>query len=91
MNNLYLYLLAVVAARHGVEVHGVTLMSTHEHLVITDTRGCLPRFLAELHRMVALCVKVYRKWEGEVWDGGKGSVAVNKTELLPRSNQRNLA
>jgi putative transposase len=79
MNNLYLYLLAVIAERHGVEVHGLTLMSTHEHLVLTDTRGCLPRFLAELHRMVALCVKVYRKWEGEVWDGGKTSVVELRT------------
>jgi putative transposase len=79
MNNLYLYLLAVIAERHGVKVHAVTLMSTHEHLVVTDTHGCLPRFLAELHRMVALCVKVYRKWEGEVWDGGKTSVVELRT------------
>lgn len=79
MNELYIYLLAVIAGRHGVLVHGVTLMSTHEHLVVTDVRGCLPRFLAELHRMVALCVKVLRKWEGEVWDGGKTSVVELRT------------
>lgn len=54
-------------------------MSTHEHLVVTDVRGCLPRFLAELHRTVALCVKVLRKWEGEVWDGGKTSVVELRT------------
>lgn len=79
MNELYLYLLAVLSHRHGVLVHGVTLMSTHEHLVVTDVRGCLPRFLAELHRMVALCVKVLRKWDGEVWDGGKTSVVELRT------------
>lgn len=80
MNELYLYLLAVISRRHGVLVHGVTLMSTHEHLVVTDVRGCLPRFLAELHRTVALCVKVLRKWEGEVWDGGKTSVVELRTK-----------
>jgi len=79
MNELYLYLLAVISSRHGVLVHGVTLMSTHEHLVLTDVRGSLPRFLAELHRTVALCVKVLRKWEGEVWDGGKTSVVELRT------------
>ena len=79
MTELYLYLLAVIANRHGILVHGVTLMSTHEHLVVTDVRGCLPRFLAELHRTVALCVKVLRKWEGEVWDGGKTSVVELRT------------
>lgn len=79
MNELYLYLLAVISRRHGVLVHGVTLMSTHEHLVLTDVRGCLPRFLAELHRTVALCVKALRRWEGEVWDGGKTSVVELRT------------
>jgi putative transposase len=80
MNTLYLYLLAVISNRHGVLIHGVTLMSTHEHLVVTDARGCLPRFLAELHRMVAMCVKVLRKWEGEVWDGSKTSVVELRTK-----------
>jgi len=80
MNELYLYLLAVISERHGVLVHGATLMSTHEHIVVTDVRGCLPRFLAELHRMVALCVKVLRKWEGEVWDSAKTSAVELRTD-----------
>ena len=79
MNNLFLYCLAVIAKRHGILVHSAVLMSTHEHLVVTDVLGCLPRFLAELHRMVALGVKVLRKWEGEVWDGGKTSVVELRT------------
>jgi hypothetical protein len=45
-------------------VHCATVMSTHEHLVVTDTRGELPRFLQELHRLLALGIKVLRKWEG---------------------------
>lgn len=79
LNELYLYLLAVISQRHGILVHGVTLMSTHEHLVVTDVEGSLPRFLAELHRTVALCVKALRKWEGEVWDNGKTSVVELRT------------
>ena len=80
VNELFTYLLAVIAKRHGVLVHAAVLMSTHEHLVVTDVNGCLPRFLAELHRMLALCVKVFRKWEGEVWDSAKTSVVELRTK-----------
>jgi putative transposase len=74
INAVFTYLLAVLAERHGVLVHAAVLMSTHEHIVLTDTRGVLPRFLQELHRLLALSVKVLRKWEGAVWDHEKTSV-----------------
>jgi hypothetical protein len=80
LNNLFLYCLAVTATRFGIAVHCATVMSTHEHLVVTDTRGELPRFLQELHRLVALGVKVLRKWEGAVWDHEKTSVVELRTE-----------
>jgi hypothetical protein len=35
----------VVCARHfGILVHAVTLMSTHEHLIVTDPQGRYPEF-----------------------------------------------
>src|SRR5262245_33442532 len=74
LNALFTYCLAVHARRHGILVHAVVLMSTHEHIVLTDLHGCLPRFLQQLHRTVALGVKVLRKWEGPVWDHEKTSV-----------------
>jgi REP element-mobilizing transposase RayT len=80
LNNLFLYCLAVAAERHGVLVHCATVMSSHVHLVVTDTRGTLPRFLQELHRLLALGVKVLRKWEGAVWDHEKTSVVELRTE-----------
>ena len=76
MNAIFTYLLAVIAEKHGVLVDAGVLMSTHEHIVLTDTRGVLPRFLQDLHRLLALSVKVLRKWEGALWDhetrGGAG-------------------
>lgn len=51
LRQLYLYCLAETAKRHGIRVHAVTLMSTHEHLIVTDTDGRLPLFLRELHRL----------------------------------------
>src|SRR5690349_9125794 len=79
LNQLYLYFLAVLANRYGIRIHAVVLMSTHEHIVATDTRGCLPTFLRELHRLVALAVKVLRKWEGAVWDHERPSVVELRT------------
>ena len=78
-NNLFLYCLAVTAQRYGIRMHAAVVMSTHEHLVLTDTRGQLPRFLQELHRLLALGIKVMRKWEGAVWDHEKPSVVELRT------------
>jgi len=74
IRQLYLYALAVCAARFGILVHAVTLMSTHEHLIVTDTQGRLPLFIRELHRLVSLGTKVLRKWEGPTWDSEQTSV-----------------
>jgi REP-associated tyrosine transposase len=74
MRALYTYVLSVCAAKFGILVHEIELMSTHEHLLLTDPRGVLPDFLRELHRLVALGTKVLRKWEGPVWESEKTSV-----------------
>ena len=79
LNNLFTYCLAVCAKRYGILVHAVVVMSTHEHLVLTDVRGELPRFLQDLHRLLALGIKVLRQWEGAVWDHEKTSVVELRT------------
>lgn len=79
VRQLYVYCLATTAARHGIRVHAVTIMSTHEHLIVTDTKGRLPLFLQELHRLVALGIKVLRKWEGAIWDHERPSVVRLRT------------
>jgi hypothetical protein len=55
-------------------------MSTHEHLIVTDTKGRLPDFLRRLHRLVSLGTKVLRKWEGPTWDPEPSSVVRLLTE-----------
>jgi hypothetical protein len=77
---LYLYTLGVCAKEFGIQLHAFVLMSTHEHLVLTDTNKRLPDFLRRLHRLVALGTKVLRKWEGPVWDHGRSSVVRLLTE-----------
>jgi REP element-mobilizing transposase RayT len=80
IRQLYLYSLAVCAGELGVLVHGMTLMSTHEHLIVTDVRGRLPDFLQRLHRLVSLGTKVLRKWDGPTWDHERSSVVRLLTE-----------
>ena len=80
IRQLYLYTLAVCAQEFGVLVHAVTLMSTHEHLVVTDVEGRLPDFLRRLHRLVSLGTKVLRKWDGPTWDHERSSVVRLLTE-----------
>jgi putative transposase len=80
IRQLYRYTLGVCACEFGVLVHAVTLMSTHEHLVLTDVQGRLPDFLRRLHRLVSLGTKVLRKWEGPTWDHERSSVVRLLTE-----------
>jgi putative transposase len=74
ITQILVYVLAVSTRLYGIEVHAFCAMSTHLHLVVTDVRGVLPRFLQFFHRIVALCTKVLRKWEGPVWDHEATSV-----------------
>lgn len=68
MEQLFWYALGVAKIEHDVEVHAACLMSTHTHLVLSDPRGELPRFLQCFHRYLALSTKALRGWTGEVFD-----------------------
>lgn len=80
ITRLIMYALTVSAQRHGMHVHAFCAMSTHLHIVATDTRGLLPKFLHSFHRLVALGTKVIRAWEGSVWD----NEATSAVKLLTR-------
>lgn len=79
VNNLFIFLLAVLSVKYGIAIHAFCLLSTHEHLVLTDMLGNLPDFLRDLHRLTALAMKVCRKWEGAFWDSDQTSVVHLKT------------
>jgi putative transposase len=74
INNLFVFFLAVLGAKYGIVFHAFCLLSTHEHLILTDTESNLPKFLCEYHRLTALVLKVYRKWQGAAWDSDKPSI-----------------
>jgi hypothetical protein len=68
LQNIMLYCLGVFVTLFGIEVHTVTVLSNHVHVVLTDTQGNFPLYLERCHRAIALCVKCYRGWDGSVFD-----------------------
>jgi putative transposase len=74
ITQIVLYALAVSATRFGMQVHAFCTMSNHLHLIVTDSLGVLPDFLHFFNRLVALCTKVFRAWEGSLWDSNAASV-----------------
>ena len=67
-NDIFKYLIAVMANKFGMVCHALCVMSSHSHIVLTDTRGELPNSLCELDRLLAFSMKVHRKWEGLLRD-----------------------
>lgn len=70
---LYWYTTAVLAAKFGIVLHAVQVLSTHIHEVLTDTRGNLPQFICERNRLLANALKVHRRWPEEVFQRGAAS------------------
>ncbi len=65
---IFFYLLGYAALLTGVQVSAVCVMSSHFHLVIVDRYGRLSDFLFHLDRNLALAIKDFRRWPGEVFD-----------------------
>jgi len=70
VNQIVCYCLAYAASIFGVSVHAVAVMSNHLHLVFTDNLGQMPAFMERFDRLVALCVKVYRGIDENLWAPG---------------------
>jgi REP element-mobilizing transposase RayT len=74
INRLILYPLIIYAAFFGIQIHAFCAMTTHIHLVVTDTQGLLPFFLMCFHRVASLCIKQHTGLKGPLWDHRHTSV-----------------
>ena len=74
VGQVFMYVLGCTAALLGMHLHAATVVSNHYHMCVTDTRGWLPRLLAQLHRLVALVVKAERGIPENVWSTDKTSI-----------------
>lgn len=78
-NEIARYCIAWAAARFGLLVHVVILMSNHQHLVVTDLHGRLPDFLRELHRSMAKALNASQgQWEN-LWSAERASAVLLPT------------
>lgn len=74
VEQIWLYALAVYAQHHGIDVHNFVLMSTHEHVNVTDTRGTMDAFLRDFHRTVAVALKRLLRIDTNIWEDKPCSV-----------------
>jgi len=64
VNQTFLYLLALAAARYDIRVHAFCVLSNHVHLVVTDPNANLPAFHQFLDALVARAVNAsLGRWE----------------------------
>jgi REP element-mobilizing transposase RayT len=86
VNQIYLYALAVAAKRYGIAIHGWVAMSNHHHVVFTDLKGNYPKFLAYMHRLIAICVNDVRGRRENLWSVEQANVVwlVAKTDRLAK-------
>jgi len=83
LNRLIAFLLAHYATKHGIELHGFTFMSNHLHLVLTDRRGCLPKFMGEFDSMLSRVVNRRLGRRGRLWEGAYRSLPLEtQVEVL---------
>lgn len=58
------YCIALAAARHGVFLHAVMVMSNHWHAVLTDPHGRVTEFARDVHALIARSLNAhYGRWE----------------------------
>ena len=77
VNQVFLYVLAVAARRHGVLVHAFCVLSNHYHLLVTDPEARLPAFMQYLDSLVARAVNAsLGRWEG-FWSSDASYSAVS--------------
>jgi REP element-mobilizing transposase RayT len=61
---IFTYCVAVMAARTSIQIHAVVVMGNHWHVVLTDPYGKLPKFLENVHKLVAKAVNAsLGRWE----------------------------
>ena len=67
-NEVFLYVLAVAAARYDIQVHAYCVLSNHFHLVVTDPHARLPAFHQFLDALVARALNAsWGRWDA-FWD-----------------------
>jgi putative transposase len=74
MQEILFFVMARVAFKTGVEIHGWVYMSNHVHLVVTDTQGRLSDFLRAFFKTTSSALNKLYGRKGQLWDGVRPDV-----------------
>ena len=73
-NQLLLYCIAYAAKRFDISVHSFVVMANHFHIILTDRKAQLPRFMHWLDQVVAKAMNSkFKRWEN-FWAPGSYSM-----------------
>ena len=86
VNELFLYVLALAAARYGIQVHAFCVLSNHFHLILTDPNAVLPAFQQFLDSLLARALNCFHgRWE-HFWapDSYSAVVLTSPSDILDK-------
>jgi len=73
VEQVFTYCLAVASERFGIPIHAFCVMSNHQHILLTDPHGVLPRFMHWLDKTIAACLNAFYGRFEPLWSVGSYS------------------
>ena len=71
VNDVLLYVVAAMAEKWEIDVHGLVGMSSHYHAEVTDVRGNEPDFLRDVNSSVSKALNRFYGRSGRFWGDGQ--------------------
>ena len=68
LNRVIRFLLGTYARKYGIKLHAFVFMGNHFHLVLTDTRRKLPKFMEQLDAMLTRVINKHLNRQGRLWE-----------------------
>ena len=68
LNRMIRFLLGSYARKHGIRLHAFVFMGNHFHLILTDTKRRLPKFMEELDAMLSRVINKHLGRQGRLWE-----------------------
>lgn len=65
----FYYCLGIARENYEVSIHALCAMSSHYHLVLTDTHGILPKFMGRFNTLLARCLNAFHQRWGCFFEG----------------------
>ncbi len=71
VDQIILYVITVMAKRHGIKLHALTVMYNHIHDVVTDPDAKIIDFYRDSHSNIAKAINCHFGREGSLWNTNK--------------------